>query len=267
MSICKKVQIKTMVVTYEEICSYLEGEDLVKIAQCENFLKTIGWVDSGCLHLSADKNINLDKIKWIWDLNIKYNLQIDPAGHDNYCFRWAALYGYLDILKWLWSLKEDGANIDPDMKIAFERAFSEGHLEVLKWLWSLKQEFKAEFDLSTDNYSIFHRAAISGKKEILKWLLSLNICFDSVLYSRLIDIFDYGFEDIEQGWILRTLPEFDDSILARLMKCALTKKFFISLWICLNRKNICFGREMGEEISRKILLYMLPVIIQSQDVE
>ena len=64
-------------------------------------------------------------------------------------FKWVCENGYLEIAKWLLTIKPD-IDISADNKYAFTSVCENGHLEVAKWLLSIKPDI----DISDDNENL-----------------------------------------------------------------------------------------------------------------
>lgn len=243
---------------------------LHKLRQCEEYIIRQNWLDN-YVFIRVVRAGHLSILRWIWDLKQNGQIEINPTFDNNLAFLSAVGCGHIEIVKWLWSLKQDfQLDIDLPEHRCFAFAARDGHLEVLKWLWGMRQYFQDKVDPTLCNNVAFVEAGRKNKKEVLKWLWSLNVCSNLKLYSQFMrsmsgDDGIYTFENIGKGWIFSLSKSSDNLIYRELMAhCKVTNAVLKILLMYLNRQKMYFGREMNEKIMKKILLCMLPKMINSR---
>ena len=105
--------------------------------------------------------------------NKKFQLLVP---NDN-AFKFACLFGYLNVAKWLIEIKPD-IDISSENNYAFRTACYNGNLNLAKWLL----EIKPNIDISIENYYIFRSACNNGVVKVPKWLLEKKQKFLIIMY-------------------------------------------------------------------------------------
>jgi hypothetical protein len=103
--------------------------------------------------------------QWLYGLDDKPNIHAD----DDYAFRFVCLIGYINIAQWLYGL-EDKPNIHALDDEAFRFTCSSGHINIAQWLYGLddKPNIHAKDD------EAFRFACYFGHINIAQWLYGLD---------------------------------------------------------------------------------------------
>jgi len=117
--------------------------------------------------------------------NLRYEFDVDGENiseelldflesnwNNNNLFSVLCYYGYIETLKWLWTLGE--INIHTNDEEAFIRSCSNGKIEVAKWLIEISKENGEEINIHRNKEKAFIWSCLYGQIEIAKWLMKIS---------------------------------------------------------------------------------------------
>jgi hypothetical protein len=124
------------------------------------FNKTVAFRIICCLY-PAEIFIRGIKMNWPWLCECSYRPEyLDLEIKNQELIVYAARHGYLEVLKWLYSMGVSGYVI--------RWAAMGGHLKVVKWLYSM------DADPEVIDDTAIRLAAMGGHLEVLKWMYSIS---------------------------------------------------------------------------------------------
>ena len=132
----------------------------------------IVWVLDG-LRLCEDV-IRWEILSWLVDYEVELIERYGVRWRKKYlnkCFSWCCEMGYLDVVKWLWRVGEDGIDIHTRNENVFRLSCLYGHLNVVKWLWEVGD---GKIDIHARNECAFRWSCVSGHLDVVKWLWKVS---------------------------------------------------------------------------------------------
>jgi hypothetical protein len=118
--------------------------------------------------------------------------------HLNDMFLKACEYGYLEMVKWLYSLGR--INIHIHDEYAFRTVCTNGYLELAKWLFDISTHFpeRTRINMIARGGQAFRHACANGHLEIIKWLHG-KVQLERYMVTEALDwAKEFGHEDVVQ---------------------------------------------------------------------